>query len=177
MLSTPTMDAPTEVEQEFFDRVLDEREQKRLARTGASTAGADNKARSALKKNTEADTTLGNPDDPVAFLRIDTHDGDGYYVGKAGVSDSRNDRLVYAWNSNLILKLRAATHDEPGDVVRHRKYQTRLSVEGSMRRTIAGSLLGMLVMVGPIAGCAPSCVRCRAGSCAHAGVLLVADPR
>lgn len=125
MLSMPTMAATTDVEQKFFDRVLDEREHKRVARGGAIEAAADNKARAALRRNAESDATLGNPDDPVAFLRIDTNQGDCYYVGRTGVSDQRNDRLVYAWKSELILKLRAATHDEPGDVTRHRKFQTR----------------------------------------------------
>lgn len=121
-LSPPPATASQSDEQTHLDLVRDEREHKREIRLAAPLAAGDNKAASRLKANAAQDSTLGSPQDPVAFLRIDVAGDECYYVGYHSLSDRSNDRLVYNWQSKLILGLRSATHDSPGEVVRHRNF-------------------------------------------------------
>ncbi|OCI30762.1 helicase IV [Oerskovia enterophila] len=121
-LSPPPATAQQVEEQKHLDLVRDEREHKRETRLAAPLAAGDNKAAARLKANAAKDSTLGNPQDPVAFMRIDVAGDECFYVGYHSLSDRMNDRLVYNWQSNFILGLRAATHDAPGEVVRHRNF-------------------------------------------------------
>lgn len=109
-------------EQKHLNLVRDERERKREMRLAAPQAAGNNKAASSLKANAAKDLTLGKPHDPVAFMRIDVTGDECFYVGYNGLSDRSNDRIVYNWQSKFVLGLRAATHEDPGEVVRHRNF-------------------------------------------------------
>ncbi|PJI95124.1 HelD family protein [Luteimicrobium subarcticum] len=124
MAPVPDTTATLEDEQRFFDHAREVREKARAQLAQAVSAAADNKARASLKKAAASDETHGSPQDPAAFLRIDTKDGECFYVGNAGVRDETSTPLVYSWKARYIAQLRAATHTAPGDVVRNRTYTT-----------------------------------------------------
>lgn len=123
MLVAPSFDASRDDEQKYFDDVYEIRESKRAKRKEQYNAAGDNKARARLKAESESDETLGKPTDAVAWLRVDTTSGEHFYVGNVTIAEY-GDGLVYSWKAPLITKLRSATHDNPGDVVRHRRFQT-----------------------------------------------------
>lgn len=121
----PQIEASIAEEQAFFDVVRAAREDTRELQASAWEAAGNPKDRARLKANADADTTLGPPDEAVAFLRIDTEDGGCLYVGEHGVADATHDRLVYSWRAPAILNLRGATHEDTRGVRRHRRYETR----------------------------------------------------
>ncbi|WP_251149778.1 UvrD-helicase domain-containing protein [Cellulosimicrobium sp. Marseille-Q4280] len=115
------MDSTRDVEQSYFDDVYEIRERKRQFRAGAYVAAADTKARTGMKRNSDADQTLGKPSDPAAFLRIDTLDGGCHYVGNAPVQDG-GELYVISWKSDVALELRSATVDDARGVARLRNF-------------------------------------------------------
>lgn len=123
-MNTPPVGATLVDEQAFFDHAREIRESKRAARSAAPSAAGDNKAASHLKANAAADETLGDPSDAAAYLRIDTTD-ETFYVGRAGVRDNAGDALVYSWKARFIQGLASATAQDPGDVVRQRRYYVK----------------------------------------------------
>ena len=124
-MTTPPMTATRDEEQQYFDHVRDVREAKREARSRASYSTGDLKAASRLKANFASDTTLGRPDDTVAFLRLDLTAGDCVYVGQNTIQNEDNDLLVQSWKSTMVMQLREATPEQPGDVVRSRTYKAQ----------------------------------------------------
>lgn len=118
------LDADITQEQSYFDHAYEVREAKRETRRLAFNAAGDNKARSRLKANSDADTTLGNPLDGVAFQRIDTDSGVTCYVGRHAIMDQKGDVLVAPWQAPLVMQLREATPEHPGDVARRRDFRT-----------------------------------------------------
>ena len=120
----PGTTATIDDEQRFFDSAWDAREAARAARGSAWQQVANAKDRARLKANADSDTTLGDPEDSVAFLRIDTEDGDAYYVGEHSISDDDNEKIVLSWKSPAMLRLRGATHDDRRGVTRHRTFST-----------------------------------------------------
>lgn len=120
----PRAAASLEEEQEFFDAARALREEARDRRGTAWRSAGNSKDRARLKANADADETLGAPEDPVAFLRLDTDDGDCLYVGDHAISGVASDKLVYSWRAPAILHLRGATHDDPRGVARRRTYAT-----------------------------------------------------
>ncbi|MFJ4108651.1 UvrD-helicase domain-containing protein [Oerskovia enterophila] len=121
MLKSPTFDAVLSDEQAYFDEVYELRESKRQARLGGFGAAADVKARARLRANAEKDDTLGKPSDAAAFLRIDTGQGDHYYVGN-GLVRAEGECYVYSWKAPSISEMRDATFDDPRGVVRLRRF-------------------------------------------------------
>lgn len=120
-LTIPEMNSTREVEQSYFDDVYEIRERKRQLRASSYAAAADAKARAGMKRNADADETLGNPSDPAAFLRIDTLDGGCLYVGNAPVQDD-GELYVISWKSDVALELRGATVDDARGVARLRNF-------------------------------------------------------
>ena len=120
----PGLDASLVGEQEFFDTARATREDARERRANAWRSAGNSKDRSRLKANADTDETLGSPGDAVAFLRLDTEDGECLYVGDHAISDERTDLLVHSWKAPAILRLRGATHEETRGVVRRRTYST-----------------------------------------------------
>lgn len=121
MPKSPTFDAVLVDEQAYFDDVYELREGKRQARLEGFEAAADSKARALLRANAEKDDTLGKPSDAAAFLRIDTDQGDHYYVGN-GLVRADGECHVYSWKAPLISEMRDATFDDPRGVVRLRRF-------------------------------------------------------
>jgi hypothetical protein len=66
------------LEQEHFDQAWEERERKRRGLSGAPSAAAGPRAgMAAVKRAADRELTrIGGPDDPVAFGRFDTTDGE-----------------------------------------------------------------------------------------------------
>lgn len=119
------MTATRDDEQLYFDHLRGVREAKREARSRAAYSTGDLKTASRLKANFVHDTTLGSPEDSVAFLRVDLAEGDCIYVGHNTIQDEDNDLLVQTWKSTQVMKFREATPEDPGEVIRHRSYTTQ----------------------------------------------------
>lgn len=124
-MTTPPMTATRDDEQLYFDHLREVREAKREARSRAAYSTGDLKTASRLKANFAQDATLGGPEDTVAFLRVDLTEGDCVYVGNNAIQSMENDLLVQSWKSTMVMRLREATPEDPGDVVRHRKFRDR----------------------------------------------------
>ncbi|MGF0117432.1 HelD family protein [Promicromonospora sp. Marseille-Q5078] len=118
-ITVPDRGAAIEAEQKFFDDVVEERENKRGVRLSSASSTGDKKAAAALRRNGDGGT-LGASDDAAAFARYDTKDGGCYYVGYGAVPSAG----VYSWKARYILKLRTATHKQPGEVERRRRFET-----------------------------------------------------
>ena len=116
MSVTPALRASREEEQQYFDYALDTRERKRQTRQGVMVAKSTGYLGAAA---------LGAPGSDVAFRRIDTGDGDCFYIGKSLImDDTSSEILVYAWQTPMVMELSEATALEPKDVVVRRSFTT-----------------------------------------------------
>ncbi|WP_123916158.1 HelD family protein [Georgenia muralis] len=103
------------------------REEKRHSRQSAFMQAADAKARAALKKNADSDSTLGKPTDAVAFTKLIQDDGTEYYVGQHAITDSKRQVKVFAWKAPLIMRMREATAENPSNVRSRRDFTTAIN--------------------------------------------------
>jgi DNA helicase IV len=62
--------------------------------------------------------------DRLCFGRLDLRDGERHHIGRIGLSDDRQDKLLVDWRAPVAAPFYQATPAAPGDVVRRRHLTT-----------------------------------------------------
>ena len=62
--------------------------------------------------------------DRLCFGRLDLRDGERHHIGRIGLSDERQDKLLVDWRAPVAAPFYQATPAQPGDVVRRRHLTT-----------------------------------------------------
>lgn len=110
-------------DQRHFDDAVDARERSRRRLTQAPEAALHRGGADAIRKATkQAINTLGQPDEAVAFGRMDTDDEEIWYIGKHAIHDDDQDPLVINWKVPAAQPYYAATASNPAGVVRKRSF-------------------------------------------------------
>jgi DNA helicase IV len=118
-MTTNAADRPAQaeilrLEQQYFERAWQAREQARRTLAAAAGAAAGGKAASAVGKAArEHADELGAPDEPVAIGRFDLDDGDPLYVGKHFLRDDDGEPLVISWKAPAAARFFTASWDDP----------------------------------------------------------------
>ncbi|MEJ3742492.1 hypothetical protein WEI85_04255 [Actinomycetes bacterium KLBMP 9797] len=110
-------------ERRYFEAAAVERERMRVTLALAPAAAVNSGA--ALWLRREADKLidkLGDPDDPVAFARMDSDDGEILYVGHHGIRDEIRNVLVVNWKAPAAAPFYEATHRDPRGLRRKRNF-------------------------------------------------------
>ncbi|MCW6003756.1 UvrD-helicase domain-containing protein [Micromonospora sp. CPCC 205371] len=111
------------LEQRYFEAAAVERE--RMRATLASAPGAAVNSGTAVRIRRETDkliAQLGEPDDPVAFGRMDDDDGETLYIGHHGIRDEHRTTLVVNWKAPAAAPFYEATHKDSRGLRRKRTF-------------------------------------------------------
>ncbi|GAA1915388.1 HelD family protein [Nocardioides marmoribigeumensis] len=113
------------LEQDYFDRAWEAREDTRRTLSSAHEAAAGGRAAaSAVNKGAkERLAKLADPDEPVAIGRFDQED-ETWYVGRHAISDDESNLLVINWQAPAAAPYFQASVDDPCGVLRRRKFET-----------------------------------------------------
>ncbi|MFC0532810.1 hypothetical protein [Phytohabitans kaempferiae] len=110
-------------EQRYFEAAAVERERMRAALALAPAAAVNSGAAVRLRRETDKlIERLGEPDDPVAFARVDSDDGETFYIGHYGIRDETRNVLVVNWKAPAAAPFYKATHRDPHGLRRKRNF-------------------------------------------------------
>jgi DNA helicase IV len=98
-------------EQAYFDRALALRDRQQAGMARAPRLAANPKAAVELRKRVSK-LGLADPDEAIAFGRIEAHD-DRWYIGKGAIWDDNNDLVVVNWQAPIAAPFYTATPDQP----------------------------------------------------------------
>ncbi len=127
--------AQTRLEQQVIDRLYerldgmrertsaDLAEVRRTQATGTHQARSERDAFATLYENRLAQ--LWAVEDRLCFGRLDLAGGEHRYVGRIGLADEEQRRLLVDWRADAAMPFYQATAARPGDVVRRRHMMTR----------------------------------------------------
>ncbi|MGV0109948.1 HelD family protein [Arthrobacter sp. CP30] len=107
-------------EQEYFDNAVAARETAAAGWKPDKWSGVTPAERRAFKL--AAEKRVFDPNENVAFGRIDLEDGDVYYIGKSAVYDEARDLLVIPWQSKAAAAFSQATPQDPCGLVKKRTF-------------------------------------------------------
>ena len=111
-------------EQAYLNEARDHRERSRHNIGSAITATASSKDAVAARRQTDGIlSTFRAPEEAAAFGRIDTVEGDSYYVGYQLITNDDNDPLVINWQTPFGTKFYEASVDDPLGLSRRRQFQ------------------------------------------------------
>ncbi|HEX8802870.1 MAG TPA: DNA/RNA helicase domain-containing protein, partial [Acidimicrobiales bacterium] len=111
-------------EQEYFDRALAHRERQREDLGQAAELAADPRAAAELRRRLRGDLRLADPDEGVAFGRIDTG-GDRWYIGKHAIWDDDSEVVVVNWQAPVAAPFYTATPADPQGLEARRLFRCR----------------------------------------------------
>ncbi len=127
--------AQTRLEQEVVDRLYarlddlrdrtaaDLADVRRTLATGTHQSRSERDAFATLYENRLAQ--LWAVEDRLCFGRLDLSAGEHRYVGRIGLADDDQQRLLVDWRADAAMPFYQATAASPGDVVRRRHLMTR----------------------------------------------------
>ena len=131
-------------EQSYFDHALEQRERSRAQLDRAPEMAGDPAAAAELRARLGS-VSLADPDEGVAFGRIDRH-GESLYIGKNAIWDEQNDLLVINWQAPAASAFYTATpHDSQGlDARRTYRCQSNrvLDIDELVFKRLAEALAG-----------------------------------
>ncbi len=108
-------------EQAYFDRALALRDRQQARLAHAPALAANPKAALELRKRVSR-FGLTDPDEAVAFGRIDTED-DRWYIGKSAIWDDDNELVVVNWQAPIAAPFYTATPEQPEGLVSRRLFR------------------------------------------------------
>src|SRR5690606_6299679 len=108
-------------EQAYFDRALALRDRQQARLAHAPALAANPKAALELRKRVSR-FGLTDPDEAVAFGRIDTED-DRWYIGKSAIWDDDNELVVVNWQAPIAAPFYTATPERPEGLVSRRLFR------------------------------------------------------
>ncbi len=108
-------------EQLYFDHALEQRERSRAQLDRAPDMAGDPAAAAELRARLGS-VSLADPDEGVAFGRIDRH-GESLYIGKNAIWDERNDLLVINWQAPAASAFYTATPADSQGLDARRTYR------------------------------------------------------
>jgi DNA helicase IV len=110
-------------ERRYFEAAAVERERMRASLALAPAAAVNSGAALRLRRETDKLVAkLGDPDDPVAFSRMDSEDGETLYIGHHGIRDETRNVLVVNWKAPAAAPFYRATHRDPHGLRRKRNF-------------------------------------------------------
>jgi hypothetical protein len=98
-------------EQAYFDRALALRDRQQADLARAPSMAANPRAAVELRKRVSR-LGLVDPDEAIAFGRIEAHD-DRWYIGKGAIWDDDNDLVVVNWQAPIAAPFYTATPEDP----------------------------------------------------------------
>ena len=98
-------------EQAYFDRALALRDRQQADLARAPGLAANPRAAVELRKRVSR-LGLADPDEAIAFGRIEAHD-DRWYIGKGAIWDDDNDLVVVNWQAPIAAPFYTATPEDP----------------------------------------------------------------
>ena len=98
-------------EQAYFDRALALRDRQQADLARAPSLAANPTAAVELRKRVSR-LGLADPDEAIAFGRIEAHD-DRWYIGKGAIWDDDNDLVVVNWQAPIAAPFYTATPEDP----------------------------------------------------------------
>ena len=129
-------------EQAYFDRALALRDRQHAVLERAPTLSAHPKAVLELRRRVSG---LGvvDPDEAVAFGRIEAHD-ERWYIGKGAIWDDDNDLVVVNWQAPIAAPFYTATPHDPEGLDARRVYRCQCNqiqaIEEIMFRDLAEAI-------------------------------------
>ena len=96
---------------------------RRSVPTGTHQARSERDAYATLYENRL--TQLWSVEERLCFGRLDLSGGSARYVGRMGLTDEQQQRLLVDWRADAAMPFYQATAARPGDVVRRRHLVTR----------------------------------------------------
>ena len=98
-------------EQAYFDRALALRDRQQADLARAPSLAANPRAAVELRKRVSR-LGLADPDEAIAFGRIEAHD-DRWYIGKGAIWDDDNALVVVNWQAPIAAPFYTATPEDP----------------------------------------------------------------
>ena len=108
-------------EQAYFDRALALRDRQQADLAQAPSMAANPRAAVELRKRVSR-LGLVDPDEAIAFGRIEAHD-DRWYIGKGAIWDDDNDLVVVNWQAPIAAPFYTATPEDPEGLDARRLYR------------------------------------------------------
>jgi hypothetical protein len=108
-------------EQAYFDRALALRDRQQAGLARAPGMAANPRAAVELRKRVRG-LGLADPDEAIAFGRIDADDS-RWYIGKGAIWDDDNDLVVVNWQAPIAAPFYTATPDDPEGLDARRLYR------------------------------------------------------
>jgi len=108
-------------EQAYFDRALALRDRQQADLARAPSMAANPRAAVELRKRVSR-LGLVDPDEAIAFGRIEAHD-DRWYIGKGAIWDDDNDLVVVNWQAPIAAAFYTATPEDPEGLDARRLYR------------------------------------------------------
>ncbi|MBQ1027478.1 UvrD-helicase domain-containing protein [Micromonospora sp. C95] len=101
-------------EQDYFDAAWEHRERMRTSLGSAAGAAANSGAAVRIRRDTQArQDKLGEPDEAVAFARMDDESGERLYLGYHAIFDDESNIVVVNWQAPAATRYHKATHTDP----------------------------------------------------------------
>ena len=119
-------------EQAYFDRALALRDRQQADLARAPSMAASPRAAVELRKRVSR-LGLADPDEAIAFGRIEAHD-DRWYIGKGAIWDDDNDLVVVNWQAPIAAALYTATPEDPEGLDARRLFARRRRLRRRHRR-------------------------------------------
>ncbi|HEX5366176.1 MAG TPA: hypothetical protein VFW63_05880 [Acidimicrobiales bacterium] len=108
-------------EQAYFDRALALRDRQQAGSARPATLAANPRATLELRKRVSP-LGLADPDEAIAFGRIDAADG-RWYIGKGAIWDDDNRLVVVNWQAPIAAPFYTATPEDPEGLDARRLYR------------------------------------------------------
>jgi DNA helicase IV len=112
-------------EQKYFDNAAEHRERMRETLLRASQAAAHPRLAGRIHREAvHRASQLHGPNEAAAFGRLDTEEGERWYVGHNAIHDENQEPLVVSWKAPVAAAYYEATAQNPRGVVRRRQFST-----------------------------------------------------
>ncbi len=130
-------------EQAYFDRALALRDRQQADLARAPSMAANPRAAVELRKRVSS-LGLADPDEAIAFGRIEAHD-DRWYIGKGAIWDDDNDLVVVNWQAPIAAAFYTATPENPEGLDARRLFRCSgnqiREIEDLMFREVADAIV------------------------------------
>ena len=130
-------------EQAYFDRALALRDRQQADLARAPSMAASPRAAVELRKRVSR-LGLADPDEAIAFGRIEAHD-DRWYIGKGAIWDDDNDLVVVNWQAPIAAAFYTATPENPEGLDARRLFRCSgnqiREIEDLMFREVADAIV------------------------------------
>ncbi|WP_028278917.1 UvrD-helicase domain-containing protein [Arthrobacter sp. H5] len=113
-------EAELKSEQKYFDSAVAARELSAAGWKPDKWSGVSPAERRAFKRS--ADKRAFDPNENVAFGRMDLDDGETYYIGKTPIYDDARNLLVIPWQTEVAAAFNRATPQNPCGLVKKRTF-------------------------------------------------------